>query len=170
MAAPSLEMDNVKKIRKSLDKINRKIAIISIKGGVGKSTISSNLALTLASKGYQIGILDADINNPCIPYIFNVQDKSPIKSASTVFPVIGPMNIKIVSTKFFFPEESLTVIRGASKMELINQFLANITWGNLDYLIIDLPPSIGSEFFSLLQLIPELYGAILTSLIAVKVK
>jgi ATP-binding protein involved in chromosome partitioning len=163
MAAPTLETDQVKKIRRSLERINRKIAIMGIKGGVGRSLVTANLASILASKNLKIGILDADINNPCIPFIFGVEDKSPIKSASNVFPVIGPMNIKIVSTKFFFPEEPITVIRGASKMEVIRQFLSDINWGDLDYLFIDLPPSIGSEFFSLLQLIPELYGAILVT-------
>ena len=163
MVTPYLETDIVKKIRKSLDNINKKIIVMSIKGGVGKSTITSNLALTLASEDHQVGILDADVNNPCIPFIFGVQDKSPVKSASTVFPVTGPLNIKIVSTKFFFPEDSITVIRGGSKTEILRQFLSGITWGKLEYLFIDLPPSIGSEFFSLLQLIPELYGAILVT-------
>ncbi|MHA1410015.1 MAG: P-loop NTPase [Candidatus Odinarchaeia archaeon] len=163
MTAPTVDVNQVKKIRRSLDKIYRKIAIMSIKGGVGKSVITSNLALTLASDNKRVGVLDADVNNPCIPYIFGVEEKAPVKSASRVFPVIGPLNIKIVSTKFFIPDDSITVIRGASKIELIRQFLTDISWGELDYLFIDLPPSIGSEFFSLLQLIPELYGIILVT-------
>ncbi|MHA1755040.1 MAG: P-loop NTPase [Candidatus Odinarchaeia archaeon] len=159
----SLEMNQTKKIRRQLDKIKHKIAIMGIKGGIGKSTITANLAVAFSQKKMRVGVLDADINNPCIPKIFNIQDTKPIKISHKFFPVKGPYNINIVATNFFIPEEPITFIRGGSKIEIMRFFLSDVQWGDLDYLLIDFPPSIGSEFLAILQFIPELDGVILVS-------
>jgi ATP-binding protein involved in chromosome partitioning len=155
------------RLRKTMDKVKHKIAIISGKGGVGKSTVTANLAVAFAGKGYQgkVGVLDADIHGPCIPKILGVQGERLPVGPPGVFPVKGPIDIKVISMAFLLQSERDPVIwRGPLKMAAIRQFLTDIQWGSLEYLFIDLPPGTGDEPLSVIQLLPDLDGVIIVTI------
>lgn len=159
--------DQDQKLRMAMDKIKHKIAIISGKGGVGKSTVSANLAVAFAKEGYEgkVGVLDADIHGPCIPKILGVQGERLPVGPLGVFPVEGPMGIKIISMAFLLSSEEDPVIwRGPLKMRAIRQFLTDIQWGSLEYLFIDLPPGTGDEPLSVIQLLPDLDGVVIVTI------
>jgi len=152
-------------IRTRMDRIKHKIAIISGKGGVGKSTVTVNLAVALAQRGYGVGILDADVHGPSIPKMLGMKDEKLSVGPPGVFPAIGPFGIKVVSMDFLLPSEETPVIwRGPLKMGAIRQFLSEFVWGPLDFLLIDLPPGTGDEPLSVIQLIPEMDGAIIVTI------
>jgi Mrp family chromosome partitioning ATPase len=158
-------MEEQKKVIKErmLD-IKHKIAIISGKGGVGKTTTSVNLAMTLAKQGKEVGILDADIHGPNIPKMLGAEDKLPEVGAGKITPVTVPPRIKMMSMAFLLSSKDTPVIwRGPMKMGAIRQFLADVEWGKLDYLIIDLPPGTGDEPLSIAELIPDMDGAIVVT-------
>ena len=153
-----------KKIIDNLKKIKHKIIVLSGKGGVGKSTISTNLALTLSEKGYSVGLLDSDIHGPSIPKILGIEGKKVKVSKTGINPVFVSPKLKVMSIGFLLSDEDLPVIwRGPLKMSVIKQFLEDVNWGNLDYLIIDLPPGTGDEPLSITQFIPKIDGAIIVT-------
>jgi ATP-binding protein involved in chromosome partitioning len=148
-------------------KIKHKIAVISGKGGVGKSTITANLAMAFAMHGYanRVGILDADITGPCIPKIIGLRGQKLQAGPTGIFPSLGPLGIKVVSMDFLLPtDESPVIWRGPLKMRAISQFLSDIVWGELEFLFIDLPPGTGDEPLSVMQLIPELDGVVIITI------
>jgi ATP-binding protein involved in chromosome partitioning len=148
-------------------KIKHKIAVISGKGGVGKSTVTVNLATAFAMHGYAhaVGIFDADITGPCIPKIIGLKGQQLQVGPPGVFPATGPLGIKVVSMDFLLPNDETPVIwRGPIKMKAISEFLANIVWGDLDFLFIDLPPGTGDEPLSVMQLIPEMDGVVIVTI------
>jgi ATP-binding protein involved in chromosome partitioning len=150
-----------------MSKIKHKIAVISGKGGVGKSTVTANLAMAFAKLGYvnQVGVLDADITGPCIPKIIGLRGRRLRAGPLGIFPSIGPLEIKVVSMDFLLPnDESPVIWRGPLKMRAISQFLSDIVWGELEYLFIDLPPGTGDEPLSVMQLIPELDGVVIITI------
>ncbi len=151
------------KLHTRMNKIKHKIAVISGKGGVGKSTITVNLAAAFAQKGYTVGVLDADIHGPSVPRLLGLTGQQVKIGPPGVFPVPGPLGIRVISIDFFLPEEVPTIWRGPLKMGAIRQFLEDIVWGDLDILFIDLPPGTGDEPISIVQLIPELDGAIIVT-------
>ncbi|MFW9930501.1 MAG: Mrp/NBP35 family ATP-binding protein [Candidatus Thorarchaeota archaeon] len=158
-----LDQENIQ-LAEKLMKIKHKIVIMSGKGGVGKSTISANLAISLASRNRKVGILDSDIHGPCIPSLLGVKNKRPEVSNNKIVPVSGPFNLKVVSIDFFLPDLSSPVIwRGPLKMRAIKQFLSDVEWETLDYLIVDLPPGTGDEPLSIMQLINDLDGIIMVT-------
>jgi len=156
------------KLKIKLDKIKHKIAIISGKGGVGKSTVTVNLATAFAMQGHEdkVGVLDADIHGPCIPKMLGLKGQSLIGGpGGLLFPVIGKLGIRVVSMDFLLPNDEAPVIwRGPLKMRVLQQFLSDVTWGNLDYLFIDLPPGTGDEPLSIMQLIPGMDGVIIVTM------
>ena len=155
------------KLSRRMKKIKHKIAIISGKGGVGKSTIAANLAMAFAAKGHEnkIGILDADITGPCIPKILGVRNQKLLGGPPGLFPATGPYGMKVASMDFLLPtDESPVIWRGPLKMRAIQQFLSDIVWGDLDFLFIDLPPGTGDEPLSVMQLLPELDGVIIVTI------
>ena len=156
------------KLKLQLGKIKHKIAIISGKGGVGKSTVTANLAMAFAMQGHKdkVGVLDADIHGPCIPKMLGLKGKTLIGGPGGIlFPVTGKLGIKVVSMDFLLPNDEAPVIwRGPLKMRAIQQFLSDVTWGDLDYLFIDLPPGTGDEPLSVAQLIPDLDGAVIVTM------
>jgi len=153
------------KIKTRMSKIKHKIAIISGKGGVGKTVITVNLAAAFASKGYTVGVLDADIHGPCVPKMLGIPNKKLVAGPPGIFPAVGPLDIRVVSMDFLLPSEETPVIwRGPLKMAAIKQFLSDIVWGSLDYLLIDLPPGTGDEPLSVMQLLPDMDGTIIVTI------
>lgn len=156
-----------KRLRIRMSKIRHKIAVISGKGGVGKSTVTVNLAMAFAMHGYanSVGILDADITGPCVPKIIGLHGRRLQAGPAGVFPAMGPLGIRVASMDFVLPsEESPVIWRGPLKMKAITQFLSDIVWGNLDFLFIDLPPGTGDEALSVMQLIPEMDGVVIVTI------
>lgn len=150
-----------------MKKIRHKIAVISGKGGVGKSTVTVNLAMAFAMHGYvnSVGILDADIHGPCVPKMLGLRGQRLQTNPIGVFPVMGPLGIKVVSMDFLLSSDEAPVIwRGPLKMKAIQQFLSDITWGELEFLFIDLPPGTGDEPLSVMQLIPDMDGVIIVTI------
>ena len=156
-----------RKLKARTSKIRHKIAVISGKGGVGKSTVTVNLAMAFAMHGYaySVGILDADITGPCVPKIIGLHGQRLQAGPAGVFPAMGPLGIKVVSMDFLLPSEETPVIwRGPLKMKAISQFLSEIAWGELEFLFIDLPPGTGDEPLSIMQLIPEMDGVVIVTI------
>jgi len=152
------------KISKNLEKIKHKLIVLSGKGGVGKSTVSANLAYALSAKGYSVGLLDCDLHGPTIPKMLGVENKRPLSSDKGINPVSVNPKLKVMSTAFLLSEKDTPVIwRGPLKMGVIKQFIGEVNWGNLDYLIIDLPPGTGDEPLSVSQLIPNSDGGIIVT-------
>lgn len=159
--------DQEKQLKMRMGKVQHKIAIISGKGGVGKSLVTVNLATAFAQQGHRdrVGVLDADIHGPCIPKMLGVHGKRLQVGPPGAFPVIGPMGIKVVSMDFLLPNDEAPVIwRGPLKMTAIKQFLSEMVWGDLDFLFIDLPPGTGDEPLSVIQLLPELDGVVIVTM------
>jgi len=154
----------MEKLHVRMGKIKHKIAVISGKGGVGKSTVTVNLAAAFAKKAYATGILDADIHGPSVPRLLGLTGQQVKVGPPGVFPVIGPLNIKVISIDFFLPETVPTIWRGPLKMGAIRQFLEEVTWGDLDILFIDLPPGTGDEPLTIAQLLPEMDGVIIVTM------
>lgn len=148
----------------SLEGVKHKIMVMSGKGGVGKSTIAAYLASNLAKRGYKVGLLDSDIHGPSIPKMFGLKNKKPEVDEKGIVPVSVSDNLKVMSIAFLLEGEDFPVIwRGPAKMGAIKQFLEEVSWGVLDFLIIDLPPGTGDEPLSIAQLIPEFDGAIVVT-------
>jgi ATP-binding protein involved in chromosome partitioning len=148
-------------------KIEKKIVILSGKGGVGKSTVAANLAMALALKGgpYLVGILDADITGPSIPKILGTRKQQLSSGPPGIFPAIGPLGIKVVSMDFLLSSDETPVIwRGPMKSNAIRQFLADVAWGDLKFLVVDLPPGTGDEGLSIMQSIPDIDGVIIVTI------
>ncbi len=152
------------KLKSRMGKIKHKIAVISGKGGVGKSTVTVNLAAAFASKGFKVGVLDADIHGPSVPKLLGLEGQRVKTGPPGVFPVEGPLGMKVMSIDFFLPEEAPTIWRGPLKMRAIRQFLVDIVWGELDFLFIDLPPGTGDEPLSVAQLLPEMDGVVIVTM------
>jgi ATP-binding protein involved in chromosome partitioning len=147
-----------------MSKIKHKVAVISGKGGVGKSTITVNLAAAFAQNGYTVGVLDADIHGPSVPRLLGLTGKQVRVGPPGAFPVAGPLGLKVLSIDFFMSEETPAIWRGPLKMGAIRQFLEEIVWGNLDVLFIDLPPGTGDEPLTVAQLLPEIDGVIVVTM------
>jgi len=151
-------------ITKRMGKIKHKIAVISGKGGVGKSTITVNLAASFAQKGHKVGVLAADIHGPSVPRLLGLEGQRVKTGPPGTFPIDGPLGMKVMSIDFFLPEQAPTIWRGPLKMRAIRQFLVDIVWGELDFLFIDLPPGTGDEPLSIAQLLPDLDGVVIVTM------
>jgi len=158
------QLEQDKRIKNNLLRIKNKLIVISGKGGVGKTTVAVNLAYALAIKGDKVGILDADIHGPNIAKMLGVEGKRLIVSDSGIEPVHVLPNLAAVSLALILENQDQPVIwRGPLKMLTIKQFLADVNWGKLDYLIVDSPPGTGDEPLSVCQLIPDINGAIIVT-------
>lgn len=143
--------------QKVLGGVKNIIAVVSGKGGVGKSTISANLALALAEGGASVGLMDADIYGPSIPMMFGVRGERPMMKDVNGKGMILPLNkygIKLISIGLLVDEKSAVVWRGPMASSAIRQFITDVEWGDLDYLIIDMPPGTGDIHLTLMQLVP----------------
>ena len=151
-------------LSKRLGKIKHKIMVMSGKGGVGKSTIATNIAFALSQKGLHVGLMDIDIHGPNIPKMLGIEWGQVGGEAGNLQPVFYSPHLKVMSIGFFLRMEADAVIwRGPLKMTLIKQFLRDVDWGELDYLIIDSPPGTGDEPLSVCQLIEEADGALIVT-------
>jgi len=152
------------KISQNLAKIKHKIIVLSGKGGVGKSTVSANLAFALSEKKYTVGLLDSDFHGPSIPKILGIEDKKPVPTATGFNPVSVSPKLKVMSIGFLLQDNDSPIIwRGPLKMGVVKQFIGDVNWGELDYLIVDLPPGTGDEPLSIIQLIPNSDGAVIVT-------
>jgi ATP-binding protein involved in chromosome partitioning len=158
------QRQQVEQLRVRMGKIKHKIAVISGKGGVGKSTVTVNLAAAFAKSGHAVGILDADIHGPSVPRLLGLTGQQVKMGPPGAFPVPGPLGMKVISIDFFLPEEVPTIWRGPLKMGAIRQFLQEIVWGDLDILFIDLPPGTGDEPLTIAQFLPEMDGVIVVTM------
>ncbi|MEM4728829.1 MAG: Mrp/NBP35 family ATP-binding protein [Thermoplasmata archaeon] len=148
----------------ALKDVKHKLVIMSGKGGVGKSTVAANLAVALSMRGHTVGILDCDIHGPTIPKLLGVEGKRPVVTGAGVEPIPVAPRIKVMSIGFLLSDNDSPVIwRGPLKMMAIKQFLGEVKWGELDYLIIDLPPGTGDEPLSIAQLLPGPDGALIVT-------
>ena len=154
------QLDNqMKDIENNMAKIKHKIVIISGKGGVGKTTVAVNLAMSLASVGFRVGILDVDITGPNVVKMLGINPELKPRvdpEARKFYPVNGPLNMKVMSMAFLTTNSDEPVIwRGPMKMGAVRQFLGDAIWGDLDFLVFDLPPGTSDETLDILQLIPD---------------
>jgi len=153
------------RIMRNMKNIKHKIIIISNKGGVGKTTVAVNLAFSLVSHGNAVGLLDADIHGPNVPKMLGIEDKAIIVEKNHLLPVFVSIGrgIKVMSMAFLINKDSPVIWRGPIKMSIIDQFLSDVEWGHLDYLIVDLPPGTGDEPLSIVHRIPSIDGAIIVT-------
>jgi Mrp family chromosome partitioning ATPase len=144
--------------------VKHKIVVMSGKGGVGKSTVAVNLALALSLEGFRVGLLDVDIHGPSIPTMLNLKNVRIMQSQTGIMPVqVGP-NLKVISVAFFLENPDQAVIwRGPMKMGVIKQFLKDVDWGELDFLVVDCPPGTGDEPLSAIQLIENIDGGLVVT-------
>lgn len=151
-------------LRCKLDRIRHKIIVMSGKGGVGKSSVAVYLAYSLALKGYQVGLMDIDLHGPSIPRMLGLKGLLGITADQQVMPHLYRQNFKVVSIESMLEDRDAAVIwRGPIKHGVIKQFIAEIEWGDLDFLIIDCPPGTGDEPLSIAHLIPEAHAVIVTT-------
>jgi Mrp family chromosome partitioning ATPase len=153
-----------RRLKENMSRIKHKIIVISGKGGVGKTSVAVNLSNALALSGNRVGILDADIHGPNIAKMLGIETANLGLSDQGIEPVDVAENLKAVSMSFMLEEQDQPVIwRGPLKMATIKQFLSDVHWGELDFLIVDSPPGTGDEPLSTCQLIPDLSGAIIVT-------
>ena len=162
---PLKQEERTLETRKVLPGVEHVIAVASGKGGVGKSTVSSNLAVALAQLGYKVGLVDADIHGPSVPTMFDVADEKPqpveVEGKTKIEPV-EQYGVKVLSIGFFADPDQAIVWRGPMASRALNQLFSDADWGKLDFMIVDLPPGTGDIHLSLVQQVP-LSGAVIVS-------
>jgi len=151
-------------LKENLSHIEHRIMVMSGKGGVGKSTVAVNLAVSFARKGYKVGILDADLHGPNIPKMLGLENERLIGTAQGMLPIPLYPNLKVLSMAFLLPNTDAPVVwRGPMKHGVFQQFLGEVEWGDLDYLIVDLPPGTGDEPLSIAHLLGKVDGAVIVT-------
>ena len=151
-------------IAQRMKEITYKIVVMSNKGGVGKSTVTTNLGVALARKGFQVGIADADIHGPNIPMMLGVEGKRLKGSGGGVLPLEVMPNLKVASLSFLIEDPSMPVIwRDSAKWDFLCELMGSVCWGNLDFLLVDLPPGTGNEAISIIELIGKVDGSVIVT-------
>jgi len=144
--------------------IRLKFLVLSGKGGVGKSTVAANLAVSLAKEGKKVGLLDADIHGPSIPKLMGLEGSQPGARGEVLLPIELGERLKVMSIGFLLSGGKIPVIwRGPLKYKMIRQFLKDVAWGQLDFLVVDSPPGTGDEPLSVAQLVGSPAGAIIVT-------
>ena len=152
--------------RAILPKVKNIIAVVSGKGGVGKSTVSANLALALSQSGAKVGLMDADIYGPSVPIMFGVRGERPMMMDIEGKGMIVPLEkygIKLISIGLLVDEKNAVVWRGPMASSAIKQFITDVYWDELDYLVIDMPPGTGDIHLTLMQTVPVTGAVIVTT-------
>jgi len=156
------EQDRV--IKENLSKIKNKLVVLSGKGGVGKSSVAANLAVSFAKKGYKTGLMDVDLHGPSIAHMMGMTELLNVSQSQLLIPEKVMENLSVVSIEALMHDKDQAVIwRGPAKTGMIKQFVSNVEWGELDFLIIDAPPGTGDEPISVVQTIPQAMGIIVTT-------
>jgi len=158
-------VEELNKLRARMDRVKHKVAVMSGKGGVGKSLVAVNLAAALASEGKRVGVLDADIHGPTVPKMLGMKGARLEAGEEGIIAPASPSGIKVASMDFLLPMQDSPVIwRGPLKMSAIRQLLSEVEWGDLDYLLIDLPPGTGDEALTVLQLLQDIDGVVIVTM------
>ena len=158
------EQQQEQMIQDSLARINNKIFVLSGKGGVGKSSVSANLAVSLAKKGFKTGLMDVDLHGPSIAQMFNITELLDINQNKQLLPKQVGDNLKVVSIQALMQDKDQAIIwRGPAKSGMIKQFVGSVAWGDLDFLIIDAPPGTGDEPLTVVQTIPDAQAVVVTT-------
>ncbi|CCH50007.1 Mrp/NBP35 family ATP-binding protein [Pseudodesulfovibrio piezophilus] len=151
-SASGCDQPGDEKLQKTLGRIKHKIVVMSGKGGVGKSTVAANIAVALSLAGKKVGLLDVDVHGPSIPRLLSLKGQRPHMGDQTMEPVPWSKNLSVMSLGFLLEDDRQAVIwRGPVKVGLIKQFVEDVMWGDLDYLVVDCPPGTGDEPLSTLQ-------------------
>ena len=151
-------------LQSRMGRIRHKLLVLSGKGGVGKSTVATNLAVSLASAGKMVGLLDVDVHGPSVPKLLGLEGRQIEFGNGELLPVRVNDNLAVISIGFLLPGDSEPVIwRGPRKHGAIHQFLKDVAWGNLDYLVVDSPPGTGDEPMSVAQLVGAPAGAVIVT-------
>ena len=151
-------------VNASLGKIKNKILVMSGKGGVGKTSTSVNLSIALADKGYNVGIMDVDLHGPDVPRMLGLEGTPQVNENKKLNPISYSETLKAISIESFTPNKDDAIIwRGPLKFSAIKQFIGDIDWGNLDFLIIDAPPGTGDEPLTVAQTISDAKAIIVTT-------
>ena len=151
-------------IAEALQYVKYKIAILSGKGGVGKTAATINLAAALKNAGYRVGVFDADLHGPSVPKMLGIKKEAKLNGAFWIDPVVTESGIKVLSVALFWPGDMTPVMwRGQTKSRTIRQLLSAAKWGGLDFLLVDLPPGTGDEPIAILKSIPDLDGVIIVT-------
>jgi Mrp family chromosome partitioning ATPase/predicted Fe-Mo cluster-binding NifX family protein len=153
------------RLASQVGRIKNKLVVLSGKGGVGKSSVAANIAVALALAGKKVGLLDVDVHGPSIPRLLSLSEQKPHVETDSMEPVAWSKNLSVMSLGFLLPSPEEAVIwRGPMKMGLIKQFMSDVTWGDLDFLIVDCPPGTGDEPLSALQTVgPDAQAVIVTT-------
>lgn len=151
-------------ISSTLAKIKYKIFVMSGKGGVGKSSVAVNVAAALADKGYKVGILDVDIHGPSVPHLLGITGQLDVERGNLVVPKKVNDNLSAVSMESLLKDPDQAVLwRGPMKTSAIRQFISDVQWGSLDFLVIDSPPGTGDEPMTVLKTVPESLAVVVTT-------
>ena len=147
-----------------MEQIQHKILVLSGKGGVGKSTVAANLATALARAGKTVGLLDVDVHGPSIPKLMGLEGLPALGDDDVILPLTSAEGVKVMSIGFLLPREDTPVVwRGPRKYHLIRQFLQQVDWGELDFLVIDAPPGTGDEPLAVAELVRPRVSAVLVT-------
>ncbi len=158
------QMQRKMRMSKMGDSIKHKIMVLSGKGGVGKTTVATGLALSLAKRGMKVGLMDIDITGPNVPKMLGLEEVELHIEDGQIFPAIGPNGLKVISMAFLIEDPDKPVIwRGPIKLGAIQQFIGDVAWGELDALIIDFPPGTGDEPLTVSQTLPNLDGVVIVT-------
>ncbi|MBN1662370.1 MAG: P-loop NTPase [Deltaproteobacteria bacterium] len=161
---PVKQQDENEQMKARMSKIKHKIMVMSGKGGVGKSTVAANIAVAMAMEGKSVGLLDVDFHGPSIPKLLHLEGQLLTGSEDGMQPVDYVHGIKVMSLGFMLGNQDSAVIwRGPLKIGVIKQLLTDVSWGELDYLIIDFPPGTGDEPLSVAQFLPDADGAVIVT-------
>jgi Mrp family chromosome partitioning ATPase len=151
-------------VRNSLGRIKNKFIVMSGKGGVGKTSTAVNLSIALARKGFQVGIMDVDLHGPDVPRMLGLEGMPDLNSNRKLTPLRYSDRLGVISMESFLPKRDDAIIwRGPLKFSAIRQFIADVEWGDLDFLVIDAPPGTGDEPLTVAQQIPEAQAIIVTT-------
>jgi ATP-binding protein involved in chromosome partitioning len=151
-------------VKDSLGKIKNKLLVMSGKGGVGKTSTAVNLAIALSNKGYRVGIMDVDLHGPDVPRMLGITGMPEVNQNKKLNPLSYSENLKAISIESFTPNKDDAIIwRGPLKFSAIRQFIGDVEWGNLDFLVIDSPPGTGDEPLTVAQTITDARAIIVTT-------